>query len=567
MRYTNGVFEKTGLNIITMWDRISEPTYAQFANGMPSLLGSTINNNWFNDADITNPDSMFNYTYKYYPAETGVAYKNYLPLYGLGIKSGYLRSVDDAKSDIMGKMANYYESAPRFLYKQFVPWDVGGDIINMAQELKELYGDKIEFVRADHFFMLLNEANGMPYNLALRSDKATASSAAALAANAADGSISTGWTAAGGAGEYYQIDLGERCELYKYTLKNAGAAGMSETLNTKAYRLQYSLNGNDWATADTVTGNTKSIIYKTLPNTVAARYVKIVIDDPGADSKARIQDIEIHGTKLGITDDSAPVSVTRIALSGVTKTTLNTGDSLTLSKKVSPANVSNGAVTFKSSSSSALSVTQNGFVKAGKVTKPTAVKITADANDGSGKTASVLFTVRTGKVESVSLSKKKVTLNAGKKFALNAVASPSTARNKALGFKTTAKKVAAVSSKGVITAKGAGVAKITAFAKDGSGKKAVITVTVKPAAPTKVKVTRTQSEAKVSCKKVAGAKKYEFYAKKKGGGWKKAAVVSKNSCAVKGLSKKAKYSFRVRAVGKAGSKKLYGKYSKATKLK
>lgn len=567
---TNAVFEKTGLNIITIWDRISEGTYSQFAKLMPSLLGVTINNNQFNDSDVTNPDSMYRYGYINWPGETTVQYRSYTPIYGLGAKSGYVRSVADGKSDLMGKLANYSAKEPKFIFKQFVAWDVSAnDLVNMAEELKEIYGDKIEFVRADHFFMLLNEANNMPYNLALQSKGTSASSTQSgyTTQDAADGSISTGWQAgADDQQSYYQIDLGERCEISKYTLKNAQAGGMSAAYNTKAYRFQYSLNGSDWVTADTVTNNSKSIIYKTFSNTIAARYFRIVFDDAGTDGVARIQDFEICGTKLGITDDNAPVTVTKIALNS-SKSTINMGTGLTISSKVSPMNAQNKSITFKSSNPSALTVSQSGYAKAVKVNTPTKVTVTASANDGSGKSASLTFTVRTGKVEKITVKKKKRTLKIGGKFTVNAAVSPTTAKNRSVKYTSSNKKVATVTQKGVVKAKSPGIAKITVKAKDGSGIKAVITVTVKPKQVTKVKAKKTGTTAAISCKKQKNITKYVFYAKKGSGKWKKVAASRNNRVTVNKLSSKAAYSFRVRALKVSGAKKIYGKYSKTIKIK
>ncbi len=567
---TNSVFEKTGLNIITIWDRISEATYTQFASLMPSLLGVTINNNNFNDADRTNADSMYNYVYYNWPAETTVQYKNYTPIYGLGSKSGYVGSIADGKSDLMGKLANYSATAPKFIFKQFVAWNVSAnDLVTMAQELKALYGDRVEFVRADHFFMLLNEYNGQSYNLALQSTKTSASSTASGYSTqaAVDGSASTGWQAGSSSGQsYYQIDLGERCEVYKYTLKNAQLSGMSSAYNTKAYRFQYSLNGTDWVTADTVTNNSSSVVYKTFSNTIAARYFRIVFDDAGSDGIARIQDLEICGTRLGITNDNAPVTVTRITLSA-SASTINMGDGLTISSKVSPMNAANSKLTFKSSKTSALTVNQSGYVKAVKVKTPTKVTVTASANDGSGKSASLAFTVRTGKVEKITVKKKKHTMKIGGKITLKPTVSPTTAKNRAVKYTSSNKKVATVTSRGVVKAKGAGVARITIKAKDGSGKKVVVTVTVKPKQVTKVKVKKSGTTATISCKKLKRTTKYIYYAKKGSGKWEKIASSKKNKVTVTGLSANFKYSFRVRAMRKSGSKEIYGKYSKTVKVK
>ena len=75
-------------------------------------------------------------------------------------------------------------------------------------------------------------------------------------------------------------------------------------------------------------------------------------------------------------------------------------------------------------------------------------------------------------VTSVKLNKKSATLEKGKTLTLKATVSPSNANNKGITWSSSNKKVATVSSKGVVKAVGKGTATITAKAKDGSKKKA-----------------------------------------------------------------------------------------------
>lgn len=75
---------------------------------------------------------------------------------------------------------------------------------------------------------------------------------------------------------------------------------------------------------------------------------------------------------------------------------------------------------------------------------------------------------KTVKVNSVSLNKTKNTLTVGGKDTLIAAVAPSNASNKAVIWKTSNLKVAAVDSKGIVTAVGAGTATITVTTIDGS---------------------------------------------------------------------------------------------------
>ena len=79
-------------------------------------------------------------------------------------------------------------------------------------------------------------------------------------------------------------------------------------------------------------------------------------------------------------------------------------------------------------------------------------------------------------VSKVQLNKSKITLRVGRKTTLKAAVRPENATVKKVTFTSSKKEVAEVNSKGVVTAKKAGTATITA--KVGN-KKAVCKITVK----------------------------------------------------------------------------------------
>ena len=85
----------------------------------------------------------------------------------------------------------------------------------------------------------------------------------------------------------------------------------------------------------------------------------------------------------------------------------------------------------------------------------------------------------TKKVTKVTLSKTSATLYTTKTLALTAKVSPSNASNKKITWSSSDKKIATVSSKGVVKGVKAGKVTITAKAADGSGKKATCKITVK----------------------------------------------------------------------------------------
>ena len=166
--------------------------------------------------------------------------------------------------------------------------------------------------------------------------------------------------------------------------------------------------------------------------------------------------------------------VTKITLN---KTTLSLmkGKTTTLTATASPDSANNKAVTWKSSNTKIATVDTNGLVKA--VAKGTAT-ITATAKDGSGVSASCTVTVKQP-VTKITLNKTALSLMKGKTFTLTATASPDSANNKAVTWKSSNTKIATVDTKGLVKAVAKGTATITATAKDGSGVSASCKVTVK----------------------------------------------------------------------------------------
>ena len=138
-----------------------------------------------------------------------------------------------------------------------------------------------------------------------------------------------------------------------------------------------------------------------------------------------------------------------------------------------------GKITWTSSKKSVATVSSKGVVKAKK--KGTAV-ITAKYGK---KKLTCKVTVKQP-VTSIKLSKTSISLNEGKTYSLKTSIAPKNADNKAVVWKSSNTKIATVSSKGIVAAKSAGTATITATAKDGSGKKSSCKVTIKGSSNSKI---------------------------------------------------------------------------------
>lgn len=155
------------------------------------------------------------------------------------------------------------------------------------------------------------------------------------------------------------------------------------------------------------------------------------------------------------------------------KKTLKIGKSFQI--KVSlPKDTASNKITYSSDKMSVASVSS-----AGKVTAKKKGAATITVKTFNGKTAKLKITVSNGvDVKKVTAKTKKLILGVGESFKLETSVSPINATNKKLTFQASNNKVT-VNSKGKITAKKAGDAKITV--KSINGKKAVVKVTVKKA--------------------------------------------------------------------------------------
>ena len=176
-----------------------------------------------------------------------------------------------------------------------------------------------------------------------------------------------------------------------------------------------------------------------------------------------------NGLYASVVVNVVPPKPTSVTITNGDKATLYMGNKLTLKAKLEPKK-SESTLTWKSSKPKVAEVSEKGVVTPKKA--GTAVITVKTAN---GKKDSITVTVVD--VKSVKLKEGKAkTLKVGKKLTLHAIISPSKVKTK-LTWTSSDKKVATVSSKGVVKAIKPGKAKITV--KTANGKKATVTITVK----------------------------------------------------------------------------------------
>ena len=197
--------------------------------------------------------------------------------------------------------------------------------------------------------------------------------------------------------------------------------------------------------------------------------------------KAVITASIVSGKKASCTVFVNSSSVASITLDK-TSTSVNKGNTTTLTATIAPDTVTNKKVTWSSSDKTVASVDQNGTVKGLK--GGTAV-ITAKAANGLKATCTVKVVVP---VTKITLDTNSVSLKKGTTQTLTATITPSYATYKKVTWSTSDSSVVSVNQSGLIKGLKTGTAAITAKSSNGKTAKCTVTVYVDP---TKVTLNKT----------------------------------------------------------------------------
>ena len=166
---------------------------------------------------------------------------------------------------------------------------------------------------------------------------------------------------------------------------------------------------------------------------------------------------------------TAPVAVESVDLSP-RAITLSVGERATLTAEVSPDNATNQALTWRSSDPTVVTV------DGGRITAKSAGEATVTVTTQDGGFSAECDVTVTGET-SISLSKTSLTLERDKTWQLTANVTPADSN---VTWSSDNRSVATVSSDGLVTAKGIGLAIITAKLSSGQSASCSVTV-VKPA--------------------------------------------------------------------------------------
>ena len=179
-------------------------------------------------------------------------------------------------------------------------------------------------------------------------------------------------------------------------------------------------------------------------------------------------------------DNDEPIDVAKIAITGITRK-VAPGKRITLKANVFPANADNQDVTWsiRSEDKKYATVNSKGVVSVKKSAKGRKIVVMATSDEDDSIQAVYKITVMKQAVKKVKLIAKTKKIKVKKSTTIKAVLSPSKGISKEVSWTSSNPKIATVNAKGKVTGIKKGKVKITATAKDGSGRKAKITIQVK----------------------------------------------------------------------------------------
>ncbi len=226
------------------------------------------------------------------------------------------------------------------------------------------------------------------------------------------------------------------------------------------------------------------------PKGAMDKNLKYQVADPTiatVDSQGRISGKKIGNTTVTVISSNqisalaqievSPVEATSISF-GLTSKSISVGHQFTLKSSITPSNVTNKTVTYKSSNPNVATVSSNGVVSANRA------GTTVITGTLGNKEAKLTLTVVNSyvSVSSITLNKKVVNLFVGSTDILKATLQPTNATNKKVIYRSSNSSIASVDETGKVTAKAPGTAKITVQSENGKTIQA--TVLVEPILPT-----------------------------------------------------------------------------------
>ena len=208
----------------------------------------------------------------------------------------------------------------------------------------------------------------------------------------------------------------------------------------------------------------------------------LIAADTDYNDKADIKDIlKINKYRLRKIDTILPIKIEATEISLNTNyININEGQEYELKAEVLPSNAAEKMVQYTSSDLSIATVNEEGKVKGVKEGECTIVVQTSNGIRAECEVKVLKASETDIQAQSIELSEKNIVIESGKTVAIVAQVLPENTSNKTVTWTSSNKKVATVSSQGVITGVGNGTAVITGTTTNGKTATCNITVQTSP---------------------------------------------------------------------------------------
>lgn len=274
---TQTYLERSGLRVITIWDDATPDQRDAYERFCPSLYGATVQN--FQDVpSVTSSDV------------NGRVHFDKLVIPYAGSFSHAYRSVVD-------QIERWDGASPLFLSYQANIWqELKPDrIVQLQHAITAKYPDKVKFVRADHYFNLFNEANGLPWNLSMPTKtQVNANCNEKNLSHVTDGSTSTVWNTTRDQNATLLFDFGEQYAVSRLHIQTPRPSieGDDSAHEEFTMTIECSIDGNDWTPLKTFDSTMNSVVR--ISPARAFQFLRMSL----IDQNATISEIEVFGSRV-----------------------------------------------------------------------------------------------------------------------------------------------------------------------------------------------------------------------------------------------------------------------------
>jgi hypothetical protein len=279
-KLTETYLQRSGMRVITIWDDATPMQRQAYERHGRQLYGATVQN------------------FKDVPAVASSVENHRVRFDRLIIP--YAGSLEHIGGSLEREIGRWNGKSPLFLSYQVDAWSQlkPAKLLELRDKLNVNFPGKVEFVRADHYFNLFNQANGLPFNLCLAATtRVRAAEGETNLAAVTDGTPTTLWTSTAAKGsQWLTFEFDQPYQVSRCLIRHAGDHGLAAAMNTRAFSVQVSSDAKSWKTIEGCQGNPHNVTDLEF-QPLRTQHMRILMDDPGEDGTARISDVEIYGSR------------------------------------------------------------------------------------------------------------------------------------------------------------------------------------------------------------------------------------------------------------------------------